>query len=97
MPLIRRMLELRAEEAGHARLRQLRRGLAGAQDGRVAGQVLAFLRELAVKAKPFAERDMAELREFAVRRDSTSAGTLGHRPGSRRSCCRQRYAFSEQE
>ena len=30
-------------------------------------QVLEFLRELAAKAKPYAERDLAELREFAAR------------------------------
>ena len=49
-----------------ARLRQLRRGVAGAEDGRLArSRCIDFLRDLARRARPYAERDLAELREFA--------------------------------
>ncbi|HMM55945.1 MAG TPA: M3 family metallopeptidase, partial [Candidatus Desulfobacillus sp.] len=66
MPLIRRILALRAEEAallGYASFAEV--SLVPKMAGSPA-EVLAFLRDLAAKSKPFAERDMAELREFAA-------------------------------
>jgi oligopeptidase A len=65
MPLIRRLLELRAEEAGHLGYGNFAEVSLVPKMAESPADVLAFLRELAVKAKPFAERDMAELREFA--------------------------------
>jgi oligopeptidase A len=59
--------------------------------------VLDFLRELAAKAKPFAERDLAELRTFAA----SELGLAELQPwdvGYASEKLRQsRYAFSEQE
>ena len=66
MPLIRRLLELRAEEAGHLGYGNFAEVSLVPKMAESPADVLAFLRELAVKSKPFAERDMAELREFAV-------------------------------
>ena len=66
MPLIRRILELRAEEAGHLGYGNFAEVSLVPKMAESPADVLAFLRELAVKSKPFAERDMAELREFAV-------------------------------
>ena len=53
-------------------------------------EVAAFLRELAAKARPFAERDMAELREFAA--EGTRAcrrSKAGTSPGPRKSSSRR--------
>ncbi|MFN4147990.1 MAG: M3 family metallopeptidase [Rhodocyclaceae bacterium] len=65
-PLIERILELRAEEA-----RML--GFANYADLSLVpkmadspAQIAAFLRDLAARARPFAERDLAELKEFAA-------------------------------
>ncbi|MFN3883330.1 MAG: M3 family metallopeptidase [Rhodocyclaceae bacterium] len=66
-PLIERILELRAEEArmlGFANYAELSLTPKMADS---PGQVAAFLRDLAARARPFAERDLAELREFAAR------------------------------
>ncbi len=60
-------------------------------------QVLAFLRELAAKAKPFAEKDIAELRAFA----SDELGLADFQPWDAayvsEKLLQARYAFSEQE
>ncbi|MFY9722990.1 MAG: M3 family metallopeptidase, partial [Azonexus sp.] len=64
-PVMQRMLELRQEEAkmlGYANFAEV--SLAPKMADTPA-QVLAFLRELAAKAKPFAAGDIAELRAFA--------------------------------
>jgi oligopeptidase A len=64
-PLIGRMLKLRAEEAamlGYPNYAEVSL-VPKMADSTV--QVAAFLRELAAKARPYAERDIAELREFA--------------------------------
>jgi oligopeptidase A len=64
-PLIGRMLKLRAEEAamlGYPNYAEVSL-VPKMADSTV--QVAGFLRELATKARPHAERDIAELREFA--------------------------------
>ncbi len=66
MPLIRRILGLRAEEAGHLGYGNFAEVSLVPKMAESPGEVLAFLRELAVKSKPSALRDMAELRAFAV-------------------------------
>ncbi len=66
MPLIRRILELRAEEASHLGYGNYAEISLVPKMAESPADVLAFLRELAVKSKPFAERDMAELRECAA-------------------------------
>lgn len=65
-PLIGRMLALRAEEAamlGFANYAELSLTPKMADS---PAQVAAFLSDMAVKACPYAERDLAELREFAT-------------------------------
>jgi oligopeptidase A len=54
----------RSQAAG---LPQLRRSVAGAEDGQVAREVIAFLEDLAKRARPFAEKDLAELKQFAAK------------------------------
>ncbi|HUH87210.1 MAG TPA: M3 family metallopeptidase [Pusillimonas sp.] len=64
-PLIEQLLGLRAREAqllGYTDFAQLRLQTRMAES---ADQVLSFLRTLAAKAKPHAQRDLAQLREFA--------------------------------
>src|SRR3546814_13741596 len=63
--LIEQLLALRAEEAallGYSSFAALRLETRMAD---TAGQVLDFLRQLAAKAKPYATRDLAQLRDFA--------------------------------
>ena len=64
-PLLERILELRAEEAallGFANYAELSLTPKMADSPE---QVAAFLRDMAAKARPFAERALAEVREFA--------------------------------
>ena len=96
-PLIRRILELRREEAqmlGYANFAEV--SLVPKMADSVA-QVLAFLRDLAAKAKPFAEQEVATLREFARRElglDTLEAWDVGYASEKLRQA---RYAFSEQD
>ncbi len=60
-------------------------------------EVLAFLRDLAAKARPFAERDMVELRQYA--RDELGLGELAawDLPYASEKLREARYSFSDQE
>lgn len=96
-PLIRRLLELRREEAqllGYANFAEVSLVPKMAES---VPQVLAFLRDLAVKARPFAEKDIAELRDFA----RTELGIATLEPWDvgyvSEKLLQARYAFSEQE
>ena len=96
-PLLERIVALRAEEArllgfpDFARL-SLARKMAGSPE-----EVLAFLRDLAARARPYAEREMAELAAFARERlgqDELAPWDLAWVSERLKS---HRYAFSEQE
>ncbi len=96
-PVMQRILELRREDAhmlGYANYAEV--SLAPKMADSPA-QVLAFLRELAVKAKPFAEKDMAELLAFA----KDELGITDFQPWDAafvsEKLLQARYAFSEQE
>ena len=95
--LIRRILELRHEESqllGHANFAEVSLVPKMAES---VDQVLGFLRQLAVKAKPFAEKDIAELRDFARRElglETLEAWDAGY---AAEKLLQARYAFSEQE
>jgi oligopeptidase A len=96
-PLIEELLGLRAEEArllgfdSFATLR-LQTRMAGS-----AAEVVAFLRDLAVRAKPYATRDLAELRAFA----DTHLGVQDLQPWDNAYVSERlredRYAYSEDE
>ena len=96
-PLIRKILELRQEEArmlGHGNFAEVSLVPKMAES---VPQVLAFLRDLAVKAKPFAEKDIAELRAFASSElglDTLEPWDVGF---ASEKLLQARYAFSEQE
>jgi oligopeptidase A len=62
-----------------------------------AGEVLDFLADLARRAKPYAQRDLAELREFASRKlgiDELQSWDIAYASEKLRV---ERYAFSDQE
>jgi oligopeptidase A len=66
-PLMRELIELRQEAAqllGHATYADVS---LVPKMARTPAEVNAFLQDLAQRAKPFAERDMQELREFAAK------------------------------
>jgi len=96
-PLIGRILALRAEEAKLLGYRNFAEVSLVAKMAESPAEVLAFLHELAAKARPFAEKDLAELRDFA----RAELGLADLQPwdiGYASEKLRQaRYAFSEQE
>ena len=96
-PVIQRILELRREEAqllgynNHAEVSLVPKM---AESGT---QVLAFLRDLGSKAKPFAQRDIDELRQFAKENlglETLEPWDVGY---ASEKLLQARYAFSEQE
>ena len=96
-PLIERILALRAEEAAMLGYRTYADVSLVPKMADSPEQVLGFLRELAAKARPFAERDLAELATFA--RDELGLDPLepwdtGYASEKLRVA---RYDFSEQE
>jgi oligopeptidase A len=95
--LIDRIVELRGEAArmlGFANYAELS---LEPKMARTPAEVLDFLETLAKRAKPYAERDMAELREYAAKElglTDLSAWDVGYASEKLREA---RYAFSEQE
>jgi oligopeptidase A len=96
-PLIVRLRELRAEQArllGYPSYAHLSLVPKMAESPE---QVLGFLRDLAARARPFAERDMQELRTFAASElglDALEPWDIGFASEQLRST---RYAYSDQE
>ncbi|MDA1116549.1 MAG: M3 family metallopeptidase [Proteobacteria bacterium] len=96
-PLIARILPLRAEAArllGYPSYAELSL-VAKMADS--PSQVLGFLEDLAVRARPHAERDLAELQDFArdeLGLDKLEAWDLAYASEKLR---QRRYAFSDQE
>ncbi|MDT8363468.1 MAG: M3 family metallopeptidase [Nitrosomonas sp.] len=97
MPLIEQILQLRQEEArllGYDCYAQVSLAPKMAQTPQ---QVLDFLNELAVKAKPYAAKDLAELKQFAAEKlkiDQLNAWDIAYVSEKLRI---ERYAFSDQE
>jgi oligopeptidase A len=96
-PLIERILRLRREDAallGYGNFAEVSLVPKMAQTPR---QVLDFLRDLARRARPFAERDLAELKAFARDRlgiETFESWDLAYASEKLRA---ERYAFSDQE
>jgi oligopeptidase A len=96
-PLIRRILELRAEAAkllGYANFAEvsLVPKMASSPE-----EVVGFLQDLAAKARPFAERDLAELSAFAAAELGLAPLQAWDIPYVSEKLRARRYAFSEQE
>ncbi len=95
--LIQEILALRLEEAkllGFASFGELSLvpKMANSPD-----QVISFLRDLGVKAKPFAVKDLADLREFAAQHLNMPTLQYWDLPFASEKLKEARYAFSEQE
>ncbi|CAG0939266.1 partial oligopeptidase A, partial [Gallionellaceae bacterium] len=96
-PLMVQILKLRAEEArmlGFANFAELSLATKMASTPQ---QVQDFLRELAQRARPYAERDLAELREFARAQLGLAELQAWDVSYVSEHLRQQRYAFSEQE
>ena len=95
--VIERVLDLRREAAALLGYESFAELSLVPKMARAPAEVLAFLRDLAAKAKPYAERDIAELRKFA--RDALGlpelkAWDIGYAAEKLRQA---RYSFSDQE
>ena len=96
-PLIAEMLALRLEEAkllGYPNFGELSLVPKMAESPQ---HVIAFLRDLATKARPFAEKDLADLREYATQHLSLPDPQAWDWPYVSEKLKEARYAFSEQE
>jgi len=96
-PLIASLLELRREAArllGYANYAEVSLVPKMAQSPQ---EVLAFLDDLAQKAKPFARRDWSELTEFAARELGLGQLEACDVPFVSEKLRQQRYAFSDQD
>ena len=96
-PLIRRILELRREEAQLLGYNNFAEVSLVRKMAESVPQVLSFLRDLAVKARPFAQKDIAELREFARRELALETLEAWDVSYASEKLLQARYAFSEQE
>ena len=96
-PLIDRILALCAEEAAMLGFATYAEVSLTPKMAESPAQVIAFLRDMAAKARPFAERDMAELQEFA--RDRLGLDTLESWDLAwvAEKLKQERYAFSDDE
>jgi len=96
-PLILQILKLRAEEAhllGYGNYAELS---LTSKMANTPQEILKFLRELALHARPLAEKDLLELREFArtqLEMNDLQSWDIAYASEKLR---QQRYAFSEQD
>ena len=96
-PLMSQILKLRAEEANMLGFANYAELSLATKMATTPQQVIDFLRELAQRARSFAERDLTELREFAqsqLKLTELQSWDVGYASEHLRE---QRYAFSEQE
>ena len=96
-PLIARILKLRKEDAGLLGYPSFAEVSLVPKMAQTPKQVVDFLRDLAGRARPFAERDLAELRDFARAKlglDRLESWDVAFASEKLRA---QRYAFSDQE
>ncbi len=95
--LISEMLALRLEEAKLLGYRNFGELSVVPKMAESPEHVVAFLRDLASKARPFAEQDLADLREFATQQLSLPDPQAWDWPYVSEKLKEARYAFSEQE
>ena len=96
-PLITQILKLRAEEAHLLGYKNYAELSLTSKMANTPEQILEFLRELAVHARPLAEKDLLELRAYAkteLAMDDLQSWDITYASEKLRE---QRYAFSEQE
>ena len=96
-PLLEKMLHLREEEARLLGYRNFAEVSLVDKMAASVEEVLTFLRDMAGRAKPFAEQDMRVLRDFAARELAISELEPWDIPFAAEKLKAARYAFSEQE
>jgi oligopeptidase A len=95
--LMQELVALREEEAtllGHANYAQL---ALVAKMARSPEEVLSFVRDLAKRAKPFAEKELAELRQFAAKELGLNDLQAWDRPFASERLKQAQFSFSSQE
>lgn len=95
--LISEMLALRLEEARLLGYRNFGELSVVPKMAESPQHVITFLRDLAAKARPYAEKDLADLREFAVQHLNLPNPQAWDWPYVSEKLKEARYAFSEQE
>jgi len=95
--LMAELLALRAEEAALLGYPSYAHMALVPKMAHAPDEVLAFVRDLARRARPYAERELAELREFAARELSLPELEAWDRAYASEKLKQQRYAFSTQE
>jgi oligopeptidase A len=95
--LIAEMLALRLEEAKLLGYKSFGELSVVPKMAKSPQHVIDFLRDLAVKARPFAEKDLADLREFAKQHLDLADPQAWDWPYVSEKLKEARYAFSEQE
>ncbi|CAD5366458.1 Oligopeptidase A [Rubrivivax sp. A210] len=96
-PLMRELVELRQEEAallGHASFAEL---ALVPKMAATPAEVLSFVQDLARRARPCAERELAELRDYAMRDLGLPDLQAWDRAYAAECLMQSRYAFSSQE
>ncbi len=96
-PLIGRILKLRREEAGLLGYASFAEVSLVPKMAQAPGQVTGFLRDLAGRARPFAERDLEELQKFSrdqLKIEDLESWDVAYASEKLRA---QRYSFSDQE
>ncbi len=96
-PLMTELLALRAEEAALLGYPTYAHAALVAKMARTPDEVLAFVRDLARRARPFAERELAELRAFAAAELGIADLQAWDRPYASEKLKERRFAFSAQE
>ncbi|MET0518193.1 MAG: M3 family metallopeptidase, partial [Burkholderiaceae bacterium] len=95
--LIQELLMLRQEEAALLGFNNFAEASLVAKMASSPAQVLDFLRDLAGRARPFAEKDLAELREFAAANLGLADLQVWDNAYASEKLKEARYAFSDQD
>jgi oligopeptidase A len=95
--LIREILSLRQEEAKLLGYRNFGEVSLVPKMAKSPAEVVAFLRNLAAKARPYGQRDVADMREFAASRLGLNDPQAWDWPYIGEKLKEERYSFSEQE
>jgi oligopeptidase A len=96
-PIMRELLALRQEEAALLGYKNFAEVSLVPKMASSPDEVVHFLRDLAKRAKPFAEKDVAEMREFASKELGMSDPQAWDWPYIGEKLKEAKYAFSEQE
>ncbi|MBK6637555.1 MAG: M3 family metallopeptidase [Rhodocyclaceae bacterium] len=96
-PLIDKILALRAEEAAMLGYPHYAAVSLAPKMAESAEQVAQFSHDMAARAKPFAQNDLAELREFAARELGMDTLESWDIPWASEKLKQTRYAFSDDE